>query len=52
MYRNVFLNNFLKSVDQHTFTFLEQPPKSDNEIELTVLTLESSIWRRLSRLQS
>lgn len=39
MYRNVFLNNFMKSVDHHSFTFLSTPPKSDAEIELTVLTL-------------
>jgi hypothetical protein len=52
MYRNIFLNNYLKGVDQHTFTFLDHAPKNDTEIELTVLTLEASIWRRLSRLQS
>jgi hypothetical protein len=29
MYRSVFLNNYLKQSDHHSFTFLEQPPKSD-----------------------
>lgn len=50
MYRSVFAGMYRKGVMDGVF--LETEPKTAHETELTVLTLEASIWRRLSRMQS
>lgn len=50
MYRTLFVGQVRKGVMEGVF--LEGEPKTEQETELTVLTLEASIWRRLSRMQS